>query len=69
MIVAIFMGLWALSIAALPPLIRLACSESAPEPSNLLRPTVYAWLPERPQPTPTPILLPHWDLVAGAWPQ
>ncbi|MFD6357900.1 hypothetical protein [Nocardia tengchongensis] len=64
MITAIFVAVWALAMAALPSLIRLACSEGEAEPSNLVRPTVYAWVRE---PTPTPILLPDWDL-AGAWP-
>ncbi|MEU6580624.1 hypothetical protein [Nocardia sp. NPDC046763] len=68
MIVAIFVGVWLLAIVALPQLISLACSEVEAEPS-ILRPTVYAWVRELPQPTPepTPILMPDWNL-AGAWP-
>ncbi|GAB3211261.1 hypothetical protein [Nocardia tengchongensis] len=64
MITAIFVAVWALAIAALPPLIRLACSESETEPSNLVRPTVYAWIREQ---QPAPVLRPQWHL-AGAWP-
>ncbi|MFE3229294.1 hypothetical protein [Nocardia sp. NPDC059228] len=49
MIVAIFVALWALSMVTLPALINLACSEPEAEPSQLLRPTVYAWVREQPR--------------------